>query len=789
MKFTSLIALLVTLLILTASALHCNVCPNQAKSACSYVETTGVKAFPSSQLTFEGWIFFGAGHSAGLMEYISQNSLGQNNRALAIAATSTAIHVTVQDNVAIVPLPSHHAQPLNTREWNHIAVTWDVTKATLQVFINGLPATDSSSQLSASANLFMQSGGNLRFGRYNDTLALSSSGSVLSLNLLQEIRLWTTALDERTIVQTLIKMSNPSYTGIFGHWRLWGNATTDLYDLAQGSTGNDRSLTLVGDCFSDTELESSVLQTKRPGSYELMSYTFVPLLGLGMASGKQYALDLGNEIQISSFGDGNVVECSNGQKVIMTNQGTATIGNIKDGDSIIGVMGVQGVGTRDPPQMPMIPRSFQGTKFTLPNIRGATLFLTVKSLSNDLSEAEADAASSELSAETIRVKTNGMRSTSMYKASKKCTQSVPIAITGSDDIAGNYRLAKAMDNDPDSWWRKSQSNRQWLLQAEFATPTIIDQYSFAVSTQWRTKNYYPKTWKLYGSDDGINYDDTNLIGQETDVTDWEYEEKRSFWASDGTTRPRAYKHWMLQFTAVYNGGTLLQIGEIELKTCGSDMAIQSVSSGINGNMDADNPIMMTLDKEDVLSFATTRSSLSSPSSPSNDVMIAVDGGSDSWAFTEAWKCTNVEPPWYWILPEFIDTDDMVWTKPDIVKDEELGTITLTALDSAAAGAQQWCRSALANQPDVLTLWDSRYGTKITRLLPKGGVTQFQITGYHRNYFHVLTSSSLALVVSRADDYDARPVPAGGKKIVGFRSAQSYTTPLYSGTTLDGKRND
>jgi len=37
-----------------------------------------------------------------------------------------------------------------------------------------------------------------------------------------------------------------------------------------------------------------------------------------------------------------------------------------------------------------------------------------------------------------------------------------------------------------------------------------------------------------------------------------------------------------------------------------------------------------------------------------------------------------------------------------------GNLTLNGINDQANG-QQWCRSALANQPDVLTLWDSRYG--------------------------------------------------------------------------------
>lgn len=144
----------------------------------------------------------------------------------------------------------------------------------------------------------------------------------------------------------------------------------------------------------------------------------------------------------------------------------------------------------------------------------------------------------------------------------------------------------------------------------------------------------------------------------------------------------------------------------------------------------------------------------------------------------------MEPPWYWVLPEF---DDSTWgSVPSMSNTNNVGlggNLTLNAL-SSVAGDQQWCRSALAQQPDVLTLWDSRYtDTKITRLLPKGAVTQFQITGYSGSYYHVLTSTSLIVVSSRTEDYDARPVPAASKNIVGFRSARMYAVPAYADTKM------
>jgi hypothetical protein len=698
------------------NALHCNVCPNQPESACSYLKTDNFKAFPSSQLTFEGWIWLGDDLRAGLVEYQAQNSLGQTSSMFAVGVTSKSVHVTVRGNNAVIPLPSGHAKALEAQKWSHVAVTWEATKAVLQVFINGLPTEDASSQLLASKNLFMQSGGSFRLGRYNDTLAVTSthSPSNSEINLLQEVRLWSTALGERHISQTLRKTSMPSYTGIVAHWRLWGNSSTDLFDLAQDASGNDRSLSVVGHCDSDLLVDT----TSMPGAYELINYNFVPLLGLGMASGKQYALDVGNEIQISSFGDGNVVECSNGQKITLQNQGIGTMSSIQDGDYIQGIEGVQAVGTRQPPQMPLVPRSFQGTVFALPNIRGVTLYLTVKSLADDLSEAEADDASSGLSSETVIATSNNINTMVINKVSNKCLKVTPIDIQGTDEQAGSYRLTKVMDNDPDSWWRLScassrltnralrctSSNKHWYAETEFATKVIVDRYFLSVSTGGRSKNYYPQDWTIEASDDGVNW---IIISTQTNVRDWEYQERRSFWGTDATatTRPIAYKYWRFHCTRVYNNGYYIQIAEIEFQTCGSDLT--SGTHAMNNGGSTSNAVTIDLNKEDVLSFSTTNTNPIIGASSS--VNLEVMSGRSSWAYTQSWKCTTSSPPWYWTLPEF---DDSSWgSVPTMINSDNIGlggNLTLNGINDQANG-QQWCRSALANQPDVLTLWDSRYG--------------------------------------------------------------------------------
>ena len=133
----------------------------------------------------------------------------------------------------------------------------------------------------------------------------------------------------------------------------------------------------------------------------------------------------------------------------------------------------------------------------------------MKSLADDLSDAEADDATSGLSSEIVRTTTTSIDTITLNKVSEKCKKLNPIDISGTDTQAGSYRLTKVMDNDPDSWWRmrgegdrddmtsgEGSGSKNWYAQTEFAMPVVVDRYDMAVSTQGRSKNYYPKDWRI-----------------------------------------------------------------------------------------------------------------------------------------------------------------------------------------------------------------------------------------------------------------------------------------------------
>jgi hypothetical protein len=84
---------------------------------------------------------------------------------------------------------------------------------------------------------------------------------------------------------------------------------------------------------------------------------------------------------------------------------------------------------------------------------------------------------------------------------------------------------------------------------------------------------------------------------------------------------------------VYNGGTYIQIAELNFQTCGSDKTSSDHTMASNA------PVVIDLDKQDVLSFVTTASNGGNAA-----VHLEVMSGSTSWAYTEAWKCK-----WWWMV--------------------------------------------------------------------------------------------------------------------------------------------
>ena len=799
-----LLLLLLLLLLLgsapdTARALRC---PRGAHLQSS----TPVATFPNTELTFEAWVWLGNG-TAGLIEYSTKDALQNAVSTFAVAASASAVAVSVHGAPATVSLPSEHALAIAAETWTHVAVTWKTESGKLRVYVDGAVAEDASAALSDAKGVFMQSGGDLRLGKFSDTVSLSYADDDVNknkINLMEEARIWSKAFGERHVLQILRRKNLPSFTDLYGHWRLWGNASSDLYDLAGPSTSRDVSMTLVANGAGENCLDvaaTRAVTAKRPGNYRSEAYSDMELLGTGMASGKQYALDTGTSILVSSFGDSNTIVARSGEtgEVVSTaevqNQGVAKLSGITSGDSIEATGGCQGISVPRDPRMPLVPRAFQGSTFVLPNIRGwKDLYITVKSLANDLTEAESGEMDAGLSSEVVNATVHStVKSADFFQTSTKCSKLVIDAIpSGSDNSAGNYRLRNAVDNDPDTYWETGKKSlpgggSAWFITADFGTKVHVDRYSFTVGTATRSGAYtHPTQWMLRASDD-------NNVWTTIDTVDihsghnWQLQETRLFWGVGGSTskdtRSSTYRYWRLQFTRT-NGGRNVRLHEINFFSCGDDLTPGlSITS-------PDSPKALTVKKSDILSFQATVNTVGG-SSPT--VSVAASAGETSWAYSDKWSCTSKVPAWYWNLPDFeqIDIDsDSDWN--NLVADEDItltpasGKVTIwPGTAGTSAGQKIWCRVYLGNSPDTLTLWDSSTsGNHQIEQISPGGVVRFIMRrgAYDSRDYQVLQASTKVVVASMAEGIDARGLPAASTMLLGFASQRADIAPAYKDTS-------
>eukprot|EP00946_MAST-07B_sp_MAST-7B-sp1_P000944 g944.t1 len=476
-------------------------CPRGA-----HVQTsTPAASFPNAELTFEAWVWIGNG-TAGLVEYSTKDALQNTVSTFAVAVSTDSVVVSVHGAEAIASLPSEHALAIASEAWTHVAVTWETKSGKLQVFVDGAVAEDASAALSDKKGIFLPSGGVLRLGRFSETVSLSyadEDASKNKINLMEEARMWSRAFGERHVFQTLRRRNLPSFTDLYGHWRLWSNSSSDLYDLSATSTPHDLTMSLVANQAGENCLDMASTRSiteKRPGNYLSVAYSDMELLGTGMASGKQYALDTGTSILVSSFGDSNTIIARSGEtgEIVSTaevqNQGVAKLSGITSGDSVEATGGCQGISVPRNPRMPLVPRTFQGTTFVLPNIRGwRDLYITVKSLANDLTEAESEDIDGGLTSEIVNTSIHStVGSTAFFRSSAKCSKLVIDAIpSGSDNSAGNTRLRNAVDNDPDTYWETSRRSvpgggSAWYITADFGEKVNVDRYSLTVGTAYRS---------------------------------------------------------------------------------------------------------------------------------------------------------------------------------------------------------------------------------------------------------------------------------------------------------------
>ena len=222
-------------------------------------------------------------------------------------------------------------------------------------------------------------------------------------------------------------------------------------------------------------------------------------------------------------------------------------------EQLTSTKGVYALGTRAPLKA-WIPKSFRGSNFAIPTLRGDTLTVTVRSLSSELTSAEMDDTASSVTQESVRYVWSedvDVISSSLAVTESPCIKRQPYSVTdlyeGGDSTNDESNL---FDGNSKTGWLKHYrtpntcdsalgSGYPHCVDVTFGVKTAISRYSLSNTVG----NIQPQEWELYGRD---NVDDPwSLMDTKTNIfwNSLRYITK-DFWSNQGGTK---YKHWRLKF--------------------------------------------------------------------------------------------------------------------------------------------------------------------------------------------------------------------------------------------------
>ena len=290
------------------------------------------------------------------------------------------------------------------------------------------------------------------------------------------------------------------------------NFLTDQ-DLVIGATtivsGNINTVTKNTDSSTIVDVPKSQYQD---------TYDQVNLLGSGLVSDPSYNVDGGEEVSIVSFEDDNIItRLSTSDEMILNGQQSSSISGCSENERITSSSGAFALGTREP-LMAWIPKSFRGTNFAIPTLRGDTLTITVRSLSSELTASETEGSKSSIAPEDVKFelapsldetfKENAISPT-VSSTEGTCIKRTPDKIN--DLYLGNDASASSennlFDGNVKTKWQTNKNSCDGLLSAsgtgyphcldiEFSTKTKLSRYTMSNYGG----NLQPGSWEIYARD-------------------------------------------------------------------------------------------------------------------------------------------------------------------------------------------------------------------------------------------------------------------------------------------------
>ena len=446
--------------------------------------------------------------------------------------------------------------------------------------------------------------------------------------------------------------------------------------------------------------------------------------------------------------------------------------------------------------MAWIPRSFSGTKFAIPNLRGDALTVTVRSLADEFG---ADASGfqtgkeeslyfafgegvNHLETQEIPAAESAGKTQVFTGGSDVCRELQPATL--SDGQSATHSLNALIDNNINSIWAISEPgfpSTPFRLDISFEESTFLGHYSF-------TEGIYshPKAWRLTAGHTLATVED-NTIDQQSGHT-WGDGDKevKTFWVAQDRGK---FKFWRFTVTETEfhpDLSTYLVLSGIQLFGCETTQLTESPDSGTS--VPSNNIVAV---------HATTN--VTAP--PGANARWFATASPSLATLADTWLCTTTQPPWHWSTTAF-DTKDPKWAATwNQAVQVGLGEYTVQARlgssvkitgqhlwSSNTAANEVWCR--LDQSKDKLTMtYAADKARKIVAFIPKGEIHTFNLVkepsdpSWQASYW-VLQANTQVAVSALSGNYDARAVPAISRRMVGFVSQFAKFAPYYANTHMN-----
>ncbi|TDH27310.1 hypothetical protein EXU57_06890 [Segetibacter sp. 3557_3] len=252
---------------------------------------------PANMKTMECWVRF---NGFGDQEIISRSIISYGVELLIYGGNLSFFCMRDGSNTSYISYP---ASNLQTNTWYHLAATWNGTRETMRLYVNGDPVGTRTDIGNVNTGIPYNAAVNLRIGMWNDAPARYLNGAV------DEVRIWDVQRTQAELQSAMYNVVAPSTSGLKAYYRFdqgtasgANTALSTAFDATPNALhGTLTNFTLTGATSNWVESYAMVVPaTSAPatvGSGSFLAQWTAPAVGIV----ERYLLDVSTSPTFSSF--------------------------------------------------------------------------------------------------------------------------------------------------------------------------------------------------------------------------------------------------------------------------------------------------------------------------------------------------------------------------------------------------------------------------------------------------------------------------------------------------------